>query len=198
MIDKIIQLEWEWFENVRHIDGRAECQNDHETFYLQRKAQFLGYSDELLNSYYHDLVNARNIGRNPIMEKYAYMMESTDTEYFKKIQPQLPLIDDEKKQLVNMICDIEVMMREEVNQKYPGLAKQARIIYTKDDTVDSISFETYLRGELYTYSPHSLWLYGQMVVEALQQGHNIVEEILERTVRLYGYLSLESANEHYL
>ena len=198
MIDDIIQLEWEWFESVRNIGGRAACQNDYETFYLQRKAQFLGYSEELLQTYLKDLNEAKSLGRNPIMEKYAYMMESTEPDYFNSIVDKLPYIDDEKKQIVNMICDIEVKMREEVNQIYPGLAKQARVIYSYDDTIDTISFETYLRGELYTYSPHALYLYGQMIVEALSKKRNIVEEILERTVKLYGYTSLESANQHYL
>lgn len=40
MVDEIVQLEWDFFQQVHHIDGRASCQDDFETFYLQRKSQF--------------------------------------------------------------------------------------------------------------------------------------------------------------
>lgn len=197
MIEDIIKREWEWFQKVRHIDGRADCQDDHETFYLQRKAQFEVYPQDLLESYLQDLKEAEAIGRNMIMEKYAYMMESTEPEYFHSIEDQLPPVDESKRKLIDMICEIEVGMREEVNQKYPSLVTLARNVHTSDDTVENISFETYLRGELCTYSSHSLYLYGQMVVKALNQDENIIENILERTAKAYGYSSLTQANERY-
>lgn len=197
MIEEIVQREWDLFQKVRHIDGRADCQDDHETFYLQRKSQFEVYPQDLLDSYLKDLKEAELVGRNMIMEKYAYMMESTEPKYFQSIQDQLPYIDESKRELIDMICEIEVGMREEVNQKYPSLVTLARHVHTSEDTIDNISFETYLRGELCTYSSHSLYLYGQMIVKIFNQGENIVENILEHTVKAYGYSSLEQANEYY-
>ena len=32
MIDEIIQLEWEQFDKVQNVGGRANCQDDFKTF----------------------------------------------------------------------------------------------------------------------------------------------------------------------
>ena len=81
MIQEIIKREWDFFQKVENIGGRASCQNDFETFFLQRQGQFQVYYPEVNASYLEDLMNYQNIGRNPVMEKYAYMMESTDWDY---------------------------------------------------------------------------------------------------------------------
>lgn len=193
MIKEIIEREWEFFQKVQNIGGRASCQDDFETFYLQRKSQFEVFSTELLQSYLLDLKEAKNQGRNMIMEKYAYMMESTDPAYFLQIQDQLPVIDLSQRELIDFICQIEVSMREEFNQKYPYLACNARETHTYEDQKDETSFETYLRGELMTYSSQTLYLYGQMLVEKMKNNQNLIIEIMEKTVISYGYASLEEA-----
>mgnify|MGYP003462291842 CR=1 FL=1 len=70
LIENIIALEWEAFDKVENEGGRADCQDDYETFYIMRKSQYLAWTDELLESYYNDLVMAANKGWNLIMEKY--------------------------------------------------------------------------------------------------------------------------------
>ena len=64
----------------------------------------------------------------------------------------LPKISEEKKKLIEGIVSIQVSWREEMAGEYPQLSGQARIIHTEEDTAEDISFETYLRGELKTYS----------------------------------------------
>lgn len=193
MIDEIIKREWDFFQEVQNIGGRASCQDDFETFYLQRKGQFEIFDTEVRESYLQDLKDAKQIGRNLVMEKYAYMMESTDPEYFQTIQDQLPVIDSQQRQFIDYICEIEVQMREEFNQLYPHLASQARYTHSQEDEIDDTSFETYLRGELSTYSAHTLWLYGKMLLEMLKEEKNMIILIMERTVKAYGYLSLDEA-----
>ena len=112
MIDEIIQREWEFFQKVHNIGGRASCQDDFETFYLQRKGQFEVFYDNLLQSYLQDLKDAKAIGRNLVMEKYAYMMESTDFQYFQTIKGDLPVLDFKQRELIDYICQVEVQMRE--------------------------------------------------------------------------------------
>lgn len=198
MIHEIIKREWDFFQNVQNIDGRASCQDDFETFYLQRKGQFEVFNDEVRESYLQDLKDAQKIGRNLVMEKYAYMMESTDPEYFQSIQNQLPMIDSKQKELINYICEMEVQMREEFNKLYPHLASNARYTHTQEDKKDDTSFETYLRGELSTYSSHTLWLYGKMILDMLKKDKNMIILIMERTVKAYGYVSLDDAEKKIL
>lgn len=195
MIDEIIKREWDFFQEVHNIGGRASCQDDFETFYLQRKGQFEIFDEDVRTSYLQDLKDAKAVGRNLIMEKYAYMMETTDPQYFHTIQDQLPPIDSQKKELIHSICEIEVQMREEFNQLYPHLSSQARYTHTEEDEIDDTSFETYLRGELSTYSDHTLWLYGKMIVHMLEKQENMIMLIMEKTVKAYGYASLNDAEQ---
>lgn len=193
MIEEIIQREWDFFQEVHNIGGRASCQDNFETFYLQRKGQFEVFYPEVNESYLKDLKLYKEIGRNPIMEKYAYMMESTDKDYYDTIKDQLPERSEEQMDIINTICRIEVAMREVFDQQYPRLSSLARDTHTGDDQQENTSFETYLRGELSTYSPETLYLYGRMIANMYQSGQNMILMIQEKTVQAYGYRSLDDA-----
>ena len=193
IIESIIQSEWEMFQNVRNTGGRAGCQDDWETFYIMRKSQFSLWEKELLFSYERDLLDGKSAGRNLVMEKYAYMMESTVPEEYRKIADNLPETSEEKKNLIEGIVSIQVSWREEMAGEYPQLSGQARIVHTAEDTEEEISFETYLRGELKTYSMETLVRYGQLVAAYAKVGKNMVEEIIECTVKLYGYSDMGQA-----
>lgn len=193
MIEEIIQREWDFFQEVHNIGGRASCQDNFETFYLQRKGQFEVFYPEVNESYLKDLKLYKETGRNPIMEKYAYMMESTDKAYYDTIKDQLPVRSEEQMAIINTICQIEVAMREVFDQQYPRLSSLARDTHSGDDQQENTSFETYLRGELSTYSPETLYLYGRMIANMYQNGQNMILMIQEKTVQAYGYRSLDDA-----
>lgn len=193
MIEEIIQREWDFFQEVHNIGGRASCQDNFETFYLQRKGQFEVFYPEVNESYLKDLKLYKETGRNPIMEKYAYMMESTDKAYYDTIKDQLPVRSEEQMAIINTICQIEVAMREVFDQQYPHLSSLARDTHSGDDQQENTSFETYLRGELSTYSPETLYLYGRMIANMYQNGQNMILMIQEKTVQAYGYRSLDDA-----
>ena len=55
LIDEVIEREWEQFQYVQNEGGRASCQDDHETFVIMRKSQFMNWTQELLESYRQDL-----------------------------------------------------------------------------------------------------------------------------------------------
>lgn len=195
IIEQIVEMEWEMFQNVRNTGGRAACQDDFETFDVMRKSQFLTWDLPLLESYWQDLQEGKAQGRNLVMEKYAYMMESTASKEYEAIAAGLPKISEEKQSMIEQIVAIQVGWREEFAEKYPHLSGQARIIHTSEDTLYDISFETYLRGELKTYSMQTLVLYGRRIVAFVQEQKNMTEEIMRYTTTFYGYKTLEDAEQ---
>ena len=198
LVDAIVNLEWKAFDKVKNAGGRAECQDDWETFEIMRKSQYLTWNVDMLVQYRLDFEAANSAGRNLISEKYARMMESTVPDEYKAIEKELPVIPEEKKAIMETIISIQVQWMEEFALEYPGLAKNARIIHTSEDKPWDTSYETYLRGELGTYSDVMLALYGRFVVEISQTEGNLAKMIMINTVKMYGYDSLEKAhrNQH--
>lgn len=195
VIEEIVKLEWTMFQKVRNTGGRASCQDDFDTFDIMRKSQFSVWNGELLNSYYKDLKEGGKCGRNLVMEKYAYMMESASKEEYDGIKENLPAVGEQKLKIIEGIIPIQVEWREEFAKKYPHLSGQARLIHTSEDEMNNISFETYLRGELKTYSMETLVRYAAMVVEFAKKEINMVEEIMRQTTEYYGYTTMEEAEQ---
>ena len=134
-------------------------------------------------------------GWNLITEKYGRMMESTAPDRFDEIKDQFPYLAEEKKVIIDEIVKIQVAWMEEFATEYPYMAGNSRVIHTSEDTPFSTSFETYLRGEMRTYSDQTLDLYGRFIVSYLQAGKNLTKDIMTNTALLYGYDSLEKAEE---
>ena len=81
---------------------------------------------------------------------------------------------------------------EDFAAKYPKAAGNARKIHSSEDTITDTSYETYLRGELMTYSDKTLSLYGQFIVKLAGTGKNLAFMIMENTARAYGYDGLDA------
>ena len=64
-----------------------------------------------------------------------------------------------------------------------------------EDTAVTTSLETYLRGELATYSGRTLELYLANVLQQKSENINGSEIIYAHTMNSYGFNSLEEANE---
>lgn len=190
LIESIIALEWEAFDKVDNEGGRADCQDDYETFYIMRKSQYLTWNEPLLESFLKDLKRAKEAGWNMISEKYARMMESTCEEEYDKLKDKLPFVSGEKKAVVEQIVAIQVGFMEAFAKEYPKMAENARVIHTSEDTFFRTSYETYLRGELLTYSDDTLKLYGQMIVALARENKNLAKMIMENTAHMYGYTDL--------
>ncbi len=190
LIENIIALEWEAFDKVDNEGGRADCQDDYETFYIMRKSQYLIWTKPLLQSFLRDLNRAKELGWNLITEKYARMMESTCKEEYEKLKDSLPFVSEEKKAVVNQIVQIQVVFMEEFAKEFPRVAGNARVIHTSEDTYFRTSYETYLRGELLTYSDETLKLYGQFIVSLAGDNKNPAKMIMENTAKMYGYTDL--------
>lgn len=193
LIQRIIEREWTLFDEVHNIGGRASCQDDRETFFIMRGSQFLSWNVPLLNSYENDLRAAQAEGRNLLAEKYGYMMRWTSPKEYDQVRDLLPQVTDEKKGRVLRIAAIHVDWQNEVAKKYPALSQKGRRI-TQDGSTDT-AFESYLKGELLTYSEATLALYEAYLMGCLEKDVNLNEEILRATVHAYGYGSLKEAEE---
>ena len=147
------------------------------------------WDEALLKSFYRDLT----AGRNLITEKYGRMMESTAPARYEEIKDNFPALDGERIKLQEGIIAVQVGMMESFAEKYPKMAGNARKIHTSEDTEYETSYETYLRGEISTYSDETLLGYGRLLAEYAKEGKNIAYEIMNNTAKLLGYRDVEDA-----
>lgn len=195
LIEKLVMLEWKAFDKVENQGGRASCQDDYATFSIMRKSQYMLWSTQMLKSFTADFEAANARGWNLITEKYGRMEETTAPEEYAKIKDALPAISDEKKQIIEAIVEIQVGMMEEFAALYPKAAGEARSIRTSEDTPVNTSYETYLRGEISTYSDETLALYGRFVADCAKSGINIAKETITNSALMYGYASLDDMEQ---
>ncbi|MDE7205125.1 MAG: DUF4125 family protein [Lachnospiraceae bacterium] len=190
----IAKAEFEAFDKVQNEGGRASCQNNWPTFKVMRMSQYMTWTEDMLLQYLYEFKTNYAKGRNMIEEKYARMMESTAPFEYAVFADQLPPVSEEKKAVMEQVIGLQVKWMEEFAAEYPNLADDARRIHTSEDLAYDTSYETYLRGELGTYSDRMLEMYGRYIVAHAQEGRNVAREIMENTVRFYGYQDLEAAS----
>lgn len=194
IIESIVRHEWDQFQRTNNEGGRAACQGNWPVFNQMRTSQFLTWPRPLLDSYLNDLVEADQAGRNLVTEKYGRMMASTaPDEYRDHIEPYIPQLSDKRLALQERIIAVQVAWVAAFRTRWPKLGAAMRVLTTAEDTPDATSFETYLRGELGTYSDTTLGLYEQMVNELSATGRNLTEETIRATVQLGGFTDLAEA-----
>lgn len=195
LIDEIVKYEWTEFDQVQNEGGRANCQDDWNTFSIMRKSQYMTWPKEMLSEYLWHINDSLKKGRNLITEKYGRMMESTAPEEYEKIKAAFPVLSEKRKAIMETIIKIQVEWMEEFAKQYPKMAGNARLIHTYEDTPYSTSYETYLRGELGTYSEELMSLYGQFIVSLSKENKNLAYLTMENTAKLYGYSGVEDAEK---
>lgn len=193
LVELIAKTEFAAFDKVQNEGGRASCQNDWYTFSIMRKSQYMTWNRRMLLQYLYDFTTEYQKGRNLITEKYGRMMESTAPAEYAKLAAHFPMLSPEKKQIIEAIVQIQIGFMEEFAKDYPHLAGNARTIHTWEDGYGDTSYETYLRGEISTYSDKMLELYGRFVAALCKAGKNLAVLTMENSVHLYGYKSLEDA-----
>lgn len=197
LIARIIDTEWNQFQNVQNEGGRASCQNDRKTFQIMRESQFITWNEQVLESYYDDLIQAQEKGWNLLTEKYARMMKYTSPQEYQKLQAALPQRGEMRLLMQGILVCMMLRWNESMQQQYPALMKMGRSAHASQDTQWNTSSETYLQGELGSYSDRTLCLYAQMVLDWMEQQKNPVKESVLYTVQCYGYSSLEQADRAY-
>lgn len=191
LVDVIVRTEFTLFDQVNNRGGRADCQDNWPTFSIMRRSQFLAWNEESLESYLMDLRTAITEERNPVAEKYAYMMEYSSPAEFEQIRAQLPEVTAEKNRLVEEILRIFLQQTEAFMAEHPSFRDRSRPVYASGDRMNFTSIETYTRGELKTYSEKTLQAYLKWLRTEEAAGRKTVYEIYTNTARAYGYSSLE-------
>ena len=191
LVRKVAKTEFEAFDKVKNEGGRAYCQNDWPTFSVMRKSQYLTWDRTMLMQYLYDFEREMRIGHNLITEKYGRMMESTAPEKYAELEQHFPEIPAEKKAVIEQIVALQMNMVEELSKEYPKVVANARSLHTYEDESFDTSYETYLRGEISTYSDKMLQLYAGYVIRCVKEGKNIARMTMENTAKLYGYQNLD-------
>lgn len=193
LLESILSLEWQMFSRVNEgIAPQVTCQGMPKTFAIMRAAQELTWSVDVMESYLDDLVKATRAGRNLMTEKYARMMQ-LQGDMPARGEKALPELPSGIHARIDRIVALSLQWRENLVQRYPNLALRGRVMSYVDEADGNVSFETYLKGELATYSPRTLSLYMDMVESAKIADINLEEECLRNMVSAYGYASIEKA-----
>ena len=122
-------------------------------------------------------------------------MKTTSPEKYKELEASLPVRSEKREAITEEIVKIQVAWMEEFADKYPRMASNARSIHTYEDNEFNTSYETYLRGEIGTYGEETFVLYGRFISEMISNNKNLAYETMKNTAKLYGYESVEAAEQ---
>lgn len=178
LVEEILEKELRMFLAVRTV-GRAACQEQPEEFRRFRTAQFSVWPADALESYRNDLVAAEHNDTNLMTLKYARMGN------------QIPCLNEDP--IIDRIVEIQYGWQKELFEKYPRVMRRGRPLDSRDNTLGGTSFETYLRGELETYSQETLRCLLRDMEAARQNGVNRNEKVYEALIASYGISSLAAA-----
>ena len=193
IIEKILEKEWKYFSNLNNIGGRADCQDNREDFIIMRKSQWETFNEETLISYLEDL-NSKN---NPLFQKYAQMMKYNSPEEYEKIKDILEKASEKKNDLVNKIMFIYMEWEKEFFERYPIFSSMGRPLYSSEDDDIETSIETYLRGELLSYSEKTLKLYLNYVIDNKEKNINLAIKNMDNLARMQGFNDSDEVEEYY-
>jgi len=180
IIEQILEIELDMFLTVP-TTHRYNCQEDTDNFGIHRRAQFAAWSTPTLESYHMDLLRAKKAECNLFAVKYARMEGILPCNNFS------PLIDK--------IVSLAIEGQQRFIADYPCLMRGSRPLSKEENAPGLTSFETYLRGELETYSGKTLELLHKDMLELLESGTNLSEATYCNLARQWGFDSLKDLEE---
>ncbi|WDP93007.1 MAG: DUF4125 family protein [Desulfobacter sp.] len=186
LISNILKREWAMFSTVNDradLDPARKncptCRDFPEEFRLHRTAQLMVWSPKTLSLYLKDLEDAQVRQKNLMTYKYARM---------ENLIPK-----ENNSRYIDLIADVLVEWQNAFISKYPGIMSGGRPLTREEDRADIVSFETYLRGELETYSERTLASLYDDILDCRNHGETFPERIYGYLVREKGYDSLNRA-----
>lgn len=191
LIKEIIDREWEMFSVLKNTGGIAECQNNKPEFIIMRSGQWDNLPDKILESYKQDLIDAKEIGRNLLEEKYIRMMEYSAPSEFEGVKHLLPDISNGSLTLIRQIEKIYLNWGDEFESKFPKFSKLCRPLRSSGDIPERASVQTYLIGELSSYSTRTVLFYYDYVKQCVEKGINLIYVTHTDVVKKKGFNSIE-------
>ncbi len=165
-INEVVERELEMFLNVKQESGPASCQQNPEMFRHWRWMIFSVLSDEYIESYLQDLIQAKEIGRNLLMEKYARM-----DNLIPCVSPNMDK--------VQAIAQVE-------RQWLVELAKEFPLQFSKQTE----RFDFYFTSEIETLSENTLDCYLDCIARAQKEKRNLAKERYENINARFNYPTL--------
>ena len=191
LIKEIIDREWEMFSVLKNTGGVAECQNNKPEFIIMRSGQWDNLPDKILESYKQDLIEAKKAGRNLLEEKYIRMMEYSAPSEFEEVKHLLPNISNGSLTLIKQIEKIYLDWGDEFESKFPKFSKLCRPLRSSGDIPERASVQTYLIGELSSYSTRTVLFYYDYVKQCVEKGINLIYVTHTDVVKKKGFNSIE-------
>ena len=191
LIKEIIDREWEMFSVLKNTGGVAECQNNKPEFIIMRSGQWDNLPDKILESYKQDLIEAKKAGRNLLEEKYIRMMEYSAPSEFDGVKHLLPNISNGSLTLIKQIEKIYLDWGDEFENKFPKFSKLCRPLRSSGDIPERASVQTYLIGELSSYSTRTVLFYFDYVTQCVKEGKNLIYTTHSDVVKQKGFNSIE-------
>ncbi len=113
---------------------------------------------------------------------------------YEKIKFSLEELNEEKINLVNKIMEIYMKWEEEFFEKFPLYSSMGRPLYSTSDDMEDTSIETYLRGELSSYSQKTLTLFFNYIKKS---DKNLAIENMDYLAQMQGFENSTDVEEYY-
>ena len=124
-------------------------------------------------------------------------MKYNSPEEYEKIKDILESPGQNKISLIGKIMSIYMKWEEEFFKKYPIFSSMGRPLYsTEDDNIET-SIETYLRGELLSYSEKTLQLYLKYIIEMKGKNINLAIKNMDNLASMQGFKNSDEVEEYY-
>ena len=149
-LERVVALEWEQFDAVLGMNGRAGCQDDLRRFSAYRCAQYLAFPHGLIPRVLAELEQAELSGRNLVEEKYARMMAATDPAEFNRTWANaLPLTSAVKRGTLGQLRELLAPALAQAARELPQAHRHARPDVSSPGAVSALD---YFLAELEGYS----------------------------------------------
>lgn len=149
-LERVVALEWEQFDAVLGMNGRAGCQDDLRRFSAYRCAQYLAFPHGLIPRVLAELEQAELSGRNLVEEKYARMMAATDPAEFNRTWANaLPLTSAVKRGTLGQLRELLEPALAQAARDLPQTHRHARPDVSSAGAVSALD---YFLAELEGYS----------------------------------------------